>query len=127
MSPSIATLAKAVVAYQRDQSVRIVKDTDGYNYEYLSLGGLLEVIQEELAAHKLAVVQFPTSDGTMLGVVTVLLHESGEYIESEFVMPIPGLTSANVTQMAGAAITYARRYALTAVCRVVADSDTDGT
>ena len=55
------------------------------------------------------------------------MHNSGEYIQSEFVMPLPSLTSANVTQQAGAGITYARRYALAAVLRIAADEDTDGT
>ena len=60
-----------------------------------------------------------------LGVITVLVHESGQFVRARFLMPIPSLSSTNVTQDAGAAITYARRYALSAVLGVASDDDTD--
>lgn len=128
MSPSIVNLATALVKFQGEQSPAIVKDSEGYNYDYLSLAGLLLNVQPALKKNNLAIVQFPTNVGMKgLGVITLLMHNSGEYIQSEFVMPLPSLTSANVTQQAGAGITYARRYALAAVLRIAADEDTDGT
>jgi len=128
MSDSIKQLATAVVKFQGDQSVAITKDSTGYGYDYLSLAGLLEGVQDNLKKSGLAVMQFPVSAGTNdLGVSTILIHNSGEWIESEYVMPLPSLSGgANITQKAGAAITYARRYALSCVLRVVADEDTDG-
>ena len=125
MSPTIGKLAKALVSFQGDIAI-VEKDSDGYNYAYLSLGGLLETIRPLQKKYGIAITQHPISQGDGdLGVATFLLHESGEYMQSEFVMPTPKLSGANVTQQAGAALTYARRYAISAILRIAADEDTD--
>lgn len=124
MSPQIDKLAKAFVAF-RAVCPNMDKDRKGYNYKYTTLANVIETSREPLKKQGLAVMQFPIAGPGSLGVITTIMHESGQYIRSRFLMPIPGLSGTNVTQDAGAAITYARRYALSAVLCVASDDDTD--
>lgn len=125
-SESLDKLAAAFVAF-RAACPNMEKDRKGYNYRYVTLDNIIETSREHLKKNGLAVTQFPIASPGNLGVITVLMHASGQYIRARFMMPIPSLSSTNVTQNAGAAITYARRYALSAVLCVAADEDTDGT
>lgn len=124
-SESIDKLAKAFVAF-RSTCPNVDKDRDGYNYRYATLGNIIAKSREHLKKNGLAIMQFPIAGTKALGVITVLLHESGQFIRARFLMPIPGLSGTNVTQDGGAAITYARRYAMSAVLCIASDEDTDG-
>lgn len=127
-SDSVAAITKALVAFHRDQNPVIAKDAEGYGYDYLSLPGLLEEVRPLLARHKLAILQFPVSDGILVGVCTRLIHDSGEWMESEFVIPPPMLKGTNASQQAGGAIKFARRYAIGGVTGTCGDDeDTDAT
>lgn len=101
-------------------------DSQGYGYKYASLPKILDQVKPVLKKHGLAVIQLPieAADGH-LAVKTVLMHESGESIESVLSMPVPEIKGANATQKAGGAITYIRRYALTSMLNIAADEDTD--
>lgn len=123
-SPSIAKLAKAFVAF-RKECPNPSKDKQGFNYSYVTLTNIIDITRDVLRKHSLAVTQFPISSERGLGVVSCLMHDSGEYIRSRFIMPIPSLSSTNVTQDGGAAISYARRYALSAILGMAPDEDTD--
>lgn len=123
-SEEIDQLAKAFVAF-RAVCPNVDKDRDGYNYKYATLGNIIAKSREHLKKAGLAIMQFPIAGTKSLGVITVLLHESGQFIRARFLMPIPSLSSTNVTQDAGAAITYARRYSISAVLCIASDEDTD--
>lgn len=123
-SPDLDQLASAFVQF-REEAENPGKDREGYNYSYTSLANVIETTQPLLAKYGLAVSQFPIASARGLGVLTILMHSSGQYIRSRFVMPIPALSGTNATQDAGAAITYARRYALSAVLCIASDEDTD--
>lgn len=123
-SDEIDQLAKAFVAF-RAVCPNVDKDRDGYNYKYATLGNIIAKSREHLKKAGLAIMQFPIAGTKSLGVITVLLHESGQFIRARFLMPIPSLSSTNVTQDAGAAITYARRYSISAVLCIASDEDTD--
>lgn len=124
-SENIEELAKAFVAF-RAVCPNVDKDKEGFNYRYATLGNIIAKSREHLEKHGLAVMQFPIAGVKSLGVITILIHKSGQFIRARFLMPIPSLSSTNVTQDAGAAITYARRYALAAVLGIASDEDTDG-
>lgn len=125
-SADLDKLATAFVAF-RAACPNMEKDRKGYNYYYTTLGNIIETSRAHLKKAGLAVMQFPIAAPGYLGVITILMHESGQFIRARFMLPIPGMSGTNVTQNAGAAITYARRYALSAVLCVAADEDTDGT
>ena len=98
----------------------------GYGYSYADLAELLRVVRPIMAKYGLSLVQFPmTTDRGTVGVRTMLIHQSGAYLEGEYTMPLPQLKNANSAQAAGACLTYARRYAIASVLRIAADEDTD--
>lgn len=123
-SESIDKLARSLVAF-RAACPNVEKDKQGYGYKYATLGNIINKTREPLKKNGLAVTQFPIAGHNALGAITLLVHESGQYVRARFLMPVPELTATNVTQNAGAAITYARRYALGAVLGIATDEDTD--
>ena len=114
--------AKALGDFQQEVPA-IIKNTKGYGYTYADLTQILHVINPLMKKHNLAFTQMV--DGTSL--VTVIMHtESGETFESK--MDIPQgvqLKGMNDFQVLGSAITYCRRYQLSAMLGIVSDTDID--
>ena len=94
-----------------------------FKSRYATLTDCWNVCREPLADNGLSVIQFPTGN-TPEGVTlrTILAHEGGASIESEFLMPVVKRDPQGV----GSAISYARRYALSAILGIVSDEDDDG-
>lgn len=118
-SESIKNIGAALAVFH-DKVGTIKKDAKNpfFKSTYASLSNILEQIQEPLKASGLIYTQFPGE-----GLTTILMHpESGEWIESEYkITPVK-----NDPQSVGSAITYARRYALSAVLGLNIDPDDDG-
>ena len=93
------------------------------SYKYADIGDVLQTILPVLSKHGICVSQ-PTKilDNGSLVLITRVSHVSGQFIESEY--PICGSNGDH--QQMGAALTYARRYALTTLIGVSAVDDTDG-
>lgn len=98
--------------------------------KYADLNSIVNASQHLLSKYGLAYVQMPTTppNGELaIALTTRLMHTSGQWIEDTFVMPIPTEEKGkSIMQVAGSAITYARRYALSAMLGIVADEDSDG-
>lgn len=92
-----------------------------FRSKYATLPGVLQTVRPLLAKHRLAVVQAPDLLDGRLVLKTRLLHAEGEVIETA--LPLP---EATTMQAMGSAITYARRYALTALLGICGDEDDDG-
>lgn len=91
-----------------------------YKSKYATLDNILEEIKEPLKKANLTFAQMPMEGGKLK---TILLEvESGESIEST--MDI--LITKSDPQAQGSAITYARRYALSAILGIATDEDDDG-
>lgn len=127
---SIAKLAMALVAAQRELKA-ITKDATNPHFrnKYASLDGIVETVRPTLAKHGLAVVQGATSpitdsDGSLCGfaVETMLIHDSGEWLCNAAIMPLVKVDA----QGAGGAMTYGRRYGLSALLSLATDDDDDG-
>ncbi len=90
-----------------------------FKSKYANLADILDVIREPLQVNGLSFVQFPVEEN---GLTTMLMHESGEYIQATYFMkPVK-----NDPQGQGSAITYQRRYALGAILGLNIDDDDDG-
>lgn len=115
-------LYKALAAFQQECPV-IHKGTSGYGYTYADLPAIFEVINPLLKKHKLGFYQ--AVQGTEL--ITVVFHtESGEEKEHSATIPQDvNLKGMNQFQVLGSAITYMRRYQLSAMLGIVTDKDTD--
>ena len=99
----------------------IAKDSKAYNYNYTSLEKLIEHSKPILAKHGLAIIQTPTGNG----IVTRLIHASGEWMEEETHSEIIQLKGMNAYQVQGSQITYLRRYAWASMCGIASDEDKD--
>ena len=121
-SESIAALAAALCKAQ-SQMGGAVKSADNpfFKSKYADLSSVVQAIKEPFADNGLAYVQFPISTQSAIGVVTRLMHESGEYMEQEYYLPLQKLDA----QSAMGLITYARRGSLMAVAGIPAQ-DLDG-
>ena len=90
---------------------------------YADLADILAGIDAALVKHGITPVQSVEKPEQGISVATRLLHSSGQWIEfGPTTLPVEKMTP----QSAGSAITYARRYALSAALCLVADDDDDG-
>ena len=115
-------LFKALADFQQEVPV-IHKGTTGYGYTYADLPAIFEAINPLMKKHGLGFTQL--MQGTSLE--TRIFHvESGEYLQSFADIPQDvQLKGMNNFQVAGSAITYFRRYALSSALGLVTDKDTD--
>lgn len=121
-SESINELAAALSKAQ-GEITGALKDSANpfFKSKYADLASCWDACRGALAKNGLAVTQFPTTEATETYLVTTLLHSSGQWMRSSLhVQP-----KDNTPQAMGSALTYARRYALTAVVGV-AQVDDDG-
>jgi hypothetical protein len=123
-TPSVGKLAAALAKAQGEMQAA-AKDADNpfFKSKYADLASIWSVIREPLSKNGLAVVQMPTqTDGTLVSLKTILAHESGETMEG-----ILTLTPKDGSpQAVGSALTYARRYSLSAMVGVCSEEDDDG-
>src|SRR5262245_21239278 len=121
-SARISNLARALVAAQAKlKNPPTDSDNPHYRSRYVSLAGLRDAIAPTFARHGLAIVQSTGTGERGPTVTTLLLHVSGEWLESE-ALEMPA--SRNDAQGWASCITYARRYQLAALADV-ADGDDD--
>jgi hypothetical protein len=122
-SESIGKLAAALSKFQAEVD-NPTRDSQGHNYKYADLANILNAVKQPLAINKLSVCQMLGSGVQGVSVTTILMHESGEYIQSEYSIPQETSSRMSAPQQAGTTITYARRYAL-AACLGIAQEDDD--
>lgn len=123
MSEATTKLAAALVKAQAEMpAVEPDSTNPHYRSKFVSLGHLLAKVRPVLNRHGVGVVQYPSRDENGPTLVTILLHESGERLESE----APLLLPKQDPQGQGSAITYMRRYALAAALGISDQEDDDG-
>ena len=122
-SEQIKNLSAALCKAQGEMG-GAVKDSNNtfFKSKYADLTSVIKAIKDPFANNGLSYTQFPIANEAGTGVVTRLMHSSGEWLESEFVLPMV----KKDPQAAGSAITYARRYALQAIAGIpTADDDAE--
>ena len=95
------------------------------SFRYAPLSSGLEIVRKTLSQHEIATVQTTSIDGAA-GIVrlsTVLAHASGEWIASDW--PVCAISETAVPHRMGAALTYARRYALFTLVGIAGEDDLD--
>ena len=110
-SESITDLATALCLAQAEMGGAI-KDSNNpfFKSSYADLTSVIKVIKEPFAKYGLSFVQLPVTSagGNGIGVSTMLMHKSGQWLQGEYLLPMDKVTP----QGAASSITYARRYAL---------------
>ena len=122
-SESITKIASALVSAQKDfLSAKKSSDNPFFKSKYADLQAVISAVKESLNENGIAFLQSPTeSEGDVLKLTTRLLHESGEWIEDTSVCPLV----KRDPQAFGSALSYLRRYSLSAMCGIY-QADDDG-
>ena len=94
-------------------------------FRYASLASGLDVVRKSLGQHEIATVQTTAIDQKtgQIRLTTLLAHASGEWISSDW--PVCGASETAAPHRMGAALTYARRYALFALVGIAGEDDLD--
>src|SRR5436190_600268 len=94
-------------------------------FRYAPLSSGLDIIRKSLGRHEIATIQSTDIDreAKLLRLTTILAHSSGEWISSEW--PVCPITDVSSAQRMGAALTYARRYALFTLVGIAGEDDLD--
>ncbi len=119
-SDTIVELAKAMSLAQGEMGgAHKGANNPFFKSKYADLGAVIEAVKEPFAKHGLSYVQFPIEDNGRVGVETILMHSSGEWMSNKFTVQL----SKQDAQGAGSAITYCRRYGLQAVAGIPSEDD----
>jgi len=134
-SESIASLAVALAKAQveltnPEKSLTANIRSDGpkgvdQTFRYASLASGLDIVRKTLGQHEIATMQTTAIDqaaGTV-NLTTVLAHASGEWIASDW--PVCAVSDTATPHRMGAALTYARRYALFTLVGIAGEDDLD--
>lgn len=120
-SESVEKISPALVkAINSIEGVKKASTNPHFKSRYANLESVIETAHEALSENGLAVMQGPGPlDGNAITLTTRLIHESGEWIETDFSLPMAKADP----QAAGSALTYARRYSLMAMLNMPAVDD----
>jgi ERF superfamily len=126
-----AALAKAqMVLTNPEKSLTGIVPSNRYDepsrtFRYAPLSSGLDIVRKALGEHGIATLQTTTIDQEIQSVslTTVLAHASGEWIASDW--PVCLLSDIAAPRRMGAALTYARRYALFTLVGIAGEDDTD--
>jgi len=133
-SPSIAALATALAKAQTELA-NPQKSLTGTiepqtservrQFRYAPLSSGLEIVRKTLGQHEIATVQITAIDQAsgIVNLTTVLAHSSGEWIASDW--PVCHVAETATPHRMGAALTYARRYALFTLVGIAGEDDLD--
>ena len=133
-SESVAAIAAALAKAQTELSnpekamvgtVYHVRSESPQSFRYASLSSGLDIIRKTLGGQQIAIAQTTDIDRAngMVNLTTILLHTSGEWISSHW--PVCQLSETSAPRRMGAALTYARRYALFTMVGIAGEDDLD--
>jgi hypothetical protein len=134
-SPSIAALATALAKAQTELAnpekslTGTIEPLDGERsarlFRYAPLSSGLEIVRKTLGQHEIATVQTTAVDQAsgIVNLTTILAHASGEWIASDW--PVCPIAETATPHRMGAALTYARRYALFTLVGIAGEDDLD--
>ena len=119
-SESIKSLAVAMCKAQGEMGVAH-KDANNpfFKSKYADLSSVVDAVKLPFANNGLSYVQFPIEQADRVGIETILMHDSGEWLSGSFTVKL----SKQDAQGAGSAITYCRRYSLQSMSGVPSDDD----
>jgi len=134
-SESVAALASALAKAQAElinpeksltATIRTGRPGDSErSFRYAPLSSGLDIVRKTLGQHEIATLQITAIDQTagMVNLTTTLAHASGEWIASDW--PVCAIAEIANPQRMGAALTYARRYALFTLVGIAGEDDLD--
>ena len=133
-SESVAAIATALAKAQTELSnpekamvgtVYTNRSDSPQSFRYASLSSGLDIVRKALGGQQIAIAQTTNIDrpSGAINLTTVLMHTSGEWIASDW--PVCALSELSQPRRMGAALTYARRYALFTLVGIAGEDDLD--
>ena len=134
-SESVAALASALAKAQAElvnpeksltATIRGGRPGEGErSFRYAPLASGLDIVRRTLGQHEIAAMQMTAVDQAagLVNLTTMLAHASGEWIASDW--PVCALSDMAAPRRMGAALTYARRYALFTLVGIAGEDDLD--
>ena len=120
----IGALSKAQAEFkpiEKNRTVDVMTRTGGtYRFRYATLDTILEAVRKPLADHGLAITQLITLRNGIPILQTLLLHQSGQWVSSE-----AQIIHTGANQEFGSALSYMRRYAISAILNIASQEDDD--
>ena len=94
-------------------------------FRYAPLSSGLDLVRKSLGRHEIATVQTTAIDNEagLIRLTTILAHSSGEWMSSDW--PVCAISETATPHRMGAALTYARRYALFTLVGIAGEDDLD--
>src|SRR6195952_5232266 len=97
---------------------------DDRTFRYASLSSGLDIVRKALGRHEIATMQTTAIDEAgLIRLTTVLAHSSGEWVSSDW--PVCPVSETSAPHRMGAALTYARHYALFTLVGIAGEDDLD--
>lgn len=119
-SESIKELASALHAAQGEMNgAKKSAKNPFFKSSYADLNSVVDAIRQPFHDNGLSYSQSPVFKDGFVGVETILMHTSGEWMQGELLLPM----TKQDPQAAGSAITYARRYALQSIAGIPSEDD----
>lgn len=124
MSEQVGSLAAALAKAQLAMD-NVPKDKQAYGYKHADLAGCIDAAKKQLGDNGLSVAQLIVYDGdkNQHNLISLLLHESGQWLKSTFQIESVIMKQCNSLQQLGAGISYARRYAFCALVGLAQEDD----
>jgi hypothetical protein len=115
-NPEKSLVATIRASHPRDQD---------QTFRYAALSSGLDIVRKALGGHEIATVQTTAIDkeAGLIRLTTTLAHSSGEWLSSEW--PVCAVSETVAPRRMGAALTYARRYALFTLVGIAGEDDLD--
>ena len=120
-------LGKAQEAFPdipKSKKVTVKSAKGSFSYSFTPLSVLAKAVKPALQASELSYTQITRFFDAQLWLVTVLMHSSGEYLESSY--PVSADKANRDPQAFGSALTYAKRYSLAGILGIATEEDDDG-
>jgi len=115
---ALAEAQKTIANADQDREV----NAGSYQYQYATLASVMDAVRAPLAENGLAIIQITADPGEgMLGIRTILAHESGQSISDVITMAPEKHDPRGI----GSCRTYMRRYAVLAICGIAGANDDD--
>ena len=119
-SDSIKEIAKAMCAAQAQMTgAKKTSVNPFFKSKYSDFVSVVEAVKTAFAENGLSYVQFPIEEAGRIGIETILMHSSGEFLSNSFTVAL----SKQDAQAAGSALTYCRRYSLQSIAGIPSEDD----
>ena len=123
---ALAEFQRSIPPIEKKKIAKITSQKGSFSYRYADLADIQRAIAEQLAQNGLSITFDTKEQGQGIDVICTVHHVAGHHSSAHFPVPIDRSARMSAAQAVGAALTYGRRYALTAALGITtADEDID--